>query len=200
VSGIIIRYNIFRGNSGNAGQTGVIVANNSDNDNAQIYGNVFDNNLVGNGIITGTSQGKLNNAVIYNNSFLNMPSQSGNALCGTGQGTGNVAYDNMFYNMSAQVGGGCTTDYNDYVNTSNTPSETHRQVSSTNPFLNSAGGDYHLTTETTTGLSLASPFNIDAEGITRGTTDGVWSRGALQCCGTTAMRPMPPTSIQVSVN
>src|SRR5205823_4338114 len=69
LSGVIIRYNVFRGNSGNAGETGVIVANNSDNDNAQIYGNVFDNNLVGNGIITGTSQGKLNNAIIYNNTF-----------------------------------------------------------------------------------------------------------------------------------
>jgi len=76
LSGVIIRYNIFRGNSGNAGETGVIVANNSNNISPVIYGNVFDNNLVGNGIITGTSQGKLTNAVIYNNTFLNMPSAS----------------------------------------------------------------------------------------------------------------------------
>ena len=189
LTGLIVRYSIFRGNSGNGGETGVIVANNSDNISPQIYGNVFDNNLVGNGIITGTSEGSLTGAVIYNNTFLNMPSASGNALCGTGQGSGNVAYNNLFYNMSAQVGSGCNTDYNSYFSTSNTPSETHGQKgSSTNPFLNSASMDYHLTTETLAGIALPSPFNIDVDGVTRATTDGTWTRGVYQCCGTQAIR------------
>jgi hypothetical protein len=199
LSGVIIRYNIFRGNSGNAGETGVIVANNQDNDNAQIYGNVFDNNEVGNGIITGTSQGHLNNAVIYNNTFLNMPSVSGNALCGTGQGAGNVAYNNLFYNMSASVGSGCTTDYDGYFSTTNTPSETHREVSQADPLVNASGGDYHLTVETTAGTTLAAPYNIDAVGVTRASSDGVWSRGALQYNGTVSSNPQPPANLQVSV-
>jgi hypothetical protein len=201
LSGVIIRYNVFRGNSGNAGETGVIVANNSNNDNAQIYGNVFDNNEVGNGIITGTSAGSLNNAVIYNNTFLNMPSVSGNALCGTGQGSGNVAYNNQFYNMSASVGGGCTTDYNAYFSTTNTPSETHGQTGSGNPFVNSAGLNFRLVAETANGLNLGSPYNLDAAGNTRPGSDGIWSRGAYQFGGTVSSLPQPPTSLRiVSVN
>ncbi|MFZ1005908.1 MAG: hypothetical protein WAN65_03670, partial [Candidatus Sulfotelmatobacter sp.] len=144
LSGVIIRYNVFDGNSGNAGETGVIVANNSANTGAQIYGNVFNNNLVGNGIITGTSAGSLSNAVIYNNTFSNMPSASGDALCGSGQGSGNVAYNNLFYHMSAAVGGGCATDYDAYFGTTNTPGEAHGQTSSANPFT--ATGNYHLAT------------------------------------------------------
>jgi hypothetical protein len=180
LSGVIIRYNIFRGNSGNAGETGVIVANNSNNISPVIYGNVFDNNEVGNGIITGTSAGNLTNAVIYNNTFLNMPSVSGNALCGSGQGSGNVAEDNMFYNMSASVGGGCTTDYNAYFSTTNTPSETHGQTASGNPFVNSAGFNYQLAAETANGLNLGSPYNVDVIGNARPGSDGIWSRGAYQ--------------------
>lgn len=208
LSGVIIRYNVFRGNSGNAGETGVIVANNSDNDNAEIYGNVFDNNLVGNGIITGTSAGKLNNAVIYNNTFLNMPSASGNALCGTGQGTGNVAYNNVFYNMSASVGSNCTTDYNAYYSTTNTPSESHGQTGSGNPFVNSASFDYELLADTTAGTTLSSSlptgcssgvscYNVDPVGVLRG-ADGTWDRGAYQF-STSSGSVTPPTNLTAVV-
>jgi hypothetical protein len=195
LSGVIIRYNVFRGNSGNAGETGVIVANNSDNTNAVIYGNVFDNNLAGNGIITGTSAGNLNNAVIYNNTFLNMPGASGAALCGSGQGTGNVANNNLFYGMDASVGGGCTTDYDGYFSTTNTPSETHGQTGSGNPFVNSASFNYQLTTDTTAALAITNwstlpagctvgvnCLNIDAAGVARG-VNGTIDRGALQIPG-----------------
>jgi hypothetical protein len=188
ISGLIFRYNIVRGSSGNAGMTGWIVANNSDNDNAEIYGNVFDSPLVGNGVITGTSQGKLNNASIYNNTFLNMPSQSGNALCGTGQGSGNIAQNNLFYKMSASVGSGCAADYNTYFSTTNTPSETHGQTASGSPFVNVSSFNYALTADTNAGAGLSGPsgcssgatcFNIDPVGNTRG-SDGVWDRGAYQ--------------------
>lgn len=207
-SGLIARYNVFRGYSGSAGQTGTIVANNSDNNGAQIYGNVFDTLRVGNGVITGTSDGNLNNAVIYNNTFLNMTSDSGNALCGTGQGSGNVAYNNVFYNTSAQVGGGCTTDYDAYFSTTNTPKETHGQTGSGNPFVNSSSYNYQLKSDTSTGTTLsgssptgctvgANCYNIDPLGVTRG-DPAVWDRGAYQLAAAGIVAP--PTNLTAVVH
>jgi hypothetical protein len=191
ISGLVVRYCVFRGTSGPDGMTGIIVANNSDNTGAQIYGNVFEDVLVGNGVITGTSSGKLNNSVVYNNTFLNIPSESGNAIGGTGQGTNNVAYNNLFYNTSAAFGGGFTHDYNSFYSATNVPTETHGQKASGNPFVNSAGHDYHLTSDTSAWISLPSPYNVAPDNVVRTS-----SRGAYQFL---TGGPAPPTSVSVTV-
>jgi hypothetical protein len=189
LDGVVIRYNVFRGYSGTSGMTGTIVANNSDNTNAQIYGNVFDGLRVGNGVITGTSAGNLSNAVVYNNSFLNMTSDSGSAIGGSGQGSGNVALNNIFYNTNAQHGGGFTFDYDSYYSTTNTPSEAHGQIGSGSPFVNAAGFDYDLASDTSNWISLSSPYNLDPDGNTRTT-----SRGAFQF-STSSGGVTPPTGL-----
>jgi hypothetical protein len=195
LSNATIRFNWFKGYSGGAGMTGTIVANNSDNDNAAIYGNVFDGLRVGNGVITGTSQGNLNNAVVYNNSFLNMTSDSGNAIGGTGQGSGNVAYNNVFYNMNASAGGGFTLDYNSYFSTTNAPSEPHVQKGSSNPFVNSTSGDYSLTSDTVAWTPLSVPYNVDPTGVLRTS-----SRGAYQFSTSSGgVVPKPPSSLAAIV-
>jgi hypothetical protein len=188
----ITRWNWFEGQQNG---TGVIVANNNDNVNAQVYGNVFYNIAEGNGIITGTSSGNLVSPHVYNNTFI--ASTSGGWIGGNTTGTP-IVENNLIYNMSASMA--VSGDYNAYFKTTSTPSETHGQVSSADPFLNSAGGDYHLLSETTSGITLPSPFNIDPDGVTRALTDGIWSRGAYQCCGTTSGRPQPPTSLRANVN
>ena len=53
------------------------------------------------------------------------------------------------------------------------------QVGIGDPFVNSAGGDYHLKIRTDTGKVLPSPYDIDKDGNTRG-LDGVWDRGVYQ--------------------
>jgi hypothetical protein len=194
LDGVVIRYNVFRGYSGNAGMTGTIVANNSDNTNARIYGNVFDGLRVGNGVITGTSSGNLRNALVYNNTFLNMTSDSGNAIGGTGQGSGNVALNNVFYNTNAQHGGSFTFDYNSYFSTTNTPSEAHGQTGSGSPFLNAANYDYKLVFDTANWAALSAPYNVDAKGDTRTS-----SRGAFQYSTTTIGGIMPPTNLVVII-
>src|SRR5581483_8781700 len=193
-----ISFNLFKGYSGSAGMTGTIVANNSDNNNARIYGNVFDGLRVGNGVITGTSQGNLNNAVVYNNTFLNMTSDSGDAIGGSGQGSGNVALNNLFYNTNANMGGGFSHDYNSFYSTSNTPSESHGQTGSVNPFVNSAANNYQLTADTAMWNLLAAPFNIDADNTVR-----LSSRGAYQFSTTSGGgggggggTVAPPTNLQ----
>jgi len=187
----IIRYNLFLGHSSNpnaTGQTGVICANNSDMTGAQIYGNVFDSTRSANGIITGTSAGRLSNAQVYNNTFLNAYPNSGAWLTG-GQsgGTGNVAYNNLFYNMDAALGSGSTSDYGAYFSCTSTPSEAHKQTGSGNPFNNSAGQDYTLNANTQPGIDLGAPYNVDALGKTRTT----WTRGAFEYgSGTLSTNPV----------
>jgi hypothetical protein len=201
LSNCTIAFNLFKGYSGSAGQTGTIVANNSDNNNALIYGNVFDTLRVGNGVITGTSAGNLNNAVVYNNTFLNMTSDSGNAIGGSGQGSGNVAANNLFYNTNASFGDSFTHDWDAFFSTSNTPSEGNGQVATGSPFVNASAANYHLVLETKSGTTLPAPYNVDVDGNTRPGPDGVWSRGVYQYGGTnTSSAPKPPTSLSATVN
>ena len=46
-------------------------------------------------------------------------------------------------------------------------------------FVNEAGTDYHLSAATIAGLTLASPWNLDYDGVTRG-GDGTWDIGAFE--------------------
>lgn len=195
IDGLIFRFNIVRGTSGSGGATGTIVANNANNSNAQIYGNVFDSLVVGNGVITGTSSGNLNNAVVYNNVFLNITliDCGHSAVGGTGQGTGNAALNNVFYNMLGCFGAGFTHDYDAFFSTTSTATETNRQTGASNPFTNSASFDYSLLTDTTAGNTLSSPFDVDALGVTRG-ANGTWDRGALQIAGSTPTITPAPSS------
>jgi hypothetical protein len=158
---------------------------------------VFYNLGVANGVVTGTSAGNLISPHVYNNTFVKAGSSGGwmgDHVSGTP-----IVQNNVLYNMSAskQVG---STDYNAYFKTTNTPSESHGYVSSVDPFVNSGGLDFHLIVETTSGLSLTAPYDVDVDGNGRPGPDGVWSRGAYQYGGTISSRPQPPTNVQASVN
>lgn len=215
LTNLIVRYTVFRGSSGSGGATGTIVANNQNNTGAQIYGNVFDTLTVGNGIITGTSGGNLTNAVVYNNTFLNniLLDCGHPAIGGTGQGTGNVAYNNLVYNQLACEGvSGWTYDYGAFFSTSSTPSETHGQIGSGNPFVNSAAFNYQPMTDTTAGLSISgwstnpsgctvgtNCFNVDPLGVTRG-ANGRIDRGAFQIGSVGPPPPLAPTGLTAIVH
>lgn len=194
-NGMIVRYNLIKGRSGAGdGLTGVIVANNSNNTNCWVYGNVIDNVLSGNGTITGTSSGNMNSCTVIYNTFLNIPHAGGNNIIGgTGQGTSNSAQNNVFYNEDGAIGAGWTTDWNSYFTVTNSPTETHKQTGSGDPFVNSAGGNYQLTTDTTAGNTLSNSLptgctvgvnceDIDALGVQHG-ANGTNDRGALQIAG-----------------
>jgi len=184
----ITRWNWFDGQQNG---TGVIVANNNDNVNAQVYGNVFNNIAEGNGIITGTSSGNLVSPQVFNNTFVNC--SSGGWIGGNVTGTP-VIQNNLIYKMSGSMS--VRGDYNAYFSTTDTPKETHGQVSTANPFVNASTLNYQLAAETSPGIPLTAPFNVDVLGNARPGSDGVWSRGTYQFGGST---PPPPPAITVTI-
>ena len=178
VTGATIRYNWFEGRNGG---TGVIVGNNGLMTASFIYGNVFKDCIFdGNGIITDSSSGKISNNFIYNNTFIHCNVSGGWFHAEYSQSSGNTLRNNLLYDMDAgytlQDG---TADYNAYFSCSGVPSETHGQSSATNPFVDSSGGNYHLSGHTTGGVNLGSPYDVDMDGVTRTT----WDRGAYEYAG-----------------
>lgn len=155
---------------------------------AKIYGNVFNGTLtpggtqaIGDGIIGATSRCFIKNALVYNNTF------TGSATgwfqgCVTAQptcssATGNTVENNLVWNETCALGSGVAThDYNSYLSCTDTaPTETHGQVASLNPFVSSGANNFLLATDTSAWLALASPYDLDPNGVTRTS-----SRGAYQ--------------------
>jgi hypothetical protein len=91
-------------------------------------------------------------------------------------------------------------------NDSNADTDANKQANSnSNPFTNISTGNFMLVADTSPGASLtnigtywngtaevANTFNVDMNGVTRG-TNGVWDRGALQISSSGA--PSPPTNV-----
>jgi chitodextrinase len=170
----IVRYNLFKGNSGS--MTGIIVANNGPLNGVEVYGNIFDTVMVGNGIVAGTTAYPLNNAKIYNNTVLNS-SLLGDWV-GFG-GSGNIVKNNLIYNTRASVSAGVAASYNAYFSATNVPTEATGQIGTGNPFVNSAAGNYSLISATNAGdTTIAAQYRTDMSGLV-GTM-----RGASQTAGT----------------
>jgi hypothetical protein len=147
-------------------------------------------------MIGGTSQGAMNNCLVYNNTVLNMTGTGGpwfGSGFGGNVGIGNVAQNNLLYNQRADTGPGVSRDYNVYYSCSSVPSEAHGQTASGNPFNNAPAGDYTLRANTTAGATLSSPYNADPLGKIRIT----WTRGAFEygTLSTNADIDVLPTSL-----
>lgn len=106
--------------------------------------------------------------------------------------TGYDVQDNLWLNAQAGVsfdeGSMGTHDYNTILNGSiiTGSAQGHETVVSSgasNPFVSSGLGDFHLVTESSTGISsgvsFSSPYNIDPDNNIRG-ADGTWERGAYE--------------------
>jgi hypothetical protein len=160
----------------------------------KIYGNIFMGGVVlgGSGVASlaigdgGTFY--IKDTLIYNNTFLVAAAVLEQCASGCGLGpSGNVVENNLIVQGNADIrfsaDGVIVHDYNAFFSPTTTPgSEAHLQTIGSQPLVNpalSGTGDYHLVTDTAAGLTLASPYNVDADGVTRG-SNGNWSRGAYQ--------------------
>ena len=167
----------------------------------------------GNGILACGNGAACSNVTFVQNTVVN---QQGSYDCGlqlAGLGgstcTNCIAENNIWYtnqNENISLGGLATEDYNTFINNvgvnSNPGSGAHDvYVASAgpNPFVNWLSGNFHLAsvnTNWTGGVTLSLPFNVDADGFTRG-AGGIWARGAYQFNGSSSSGPNPPTNLTV---
>lgn len=181
-----VRYNIVT----HVHSTGGIMYDNAGNpsDSVDIYGNVFyraagDNSWEGNnGVVGGWTGGNgedLHNMHVYNNVCLNVDLDFYSTL--PIRLSGNIAENNLHYNCSSvdfAVFG--THNYNHFINSGGTHSEANgTTAASGDPFVAFATLNFHLTANTTAGLTLSSPYSMDPDGVTRGSS-GAWTRGAYE--------------------
>lgn len=183
---IVVRNNIFYNtcrddpdDPGSNGATAEIAAWNSstpgDFDNWEIYGNIVYNDMLinhsdgvvligGNGATwagVGTTGTK-----VYNNTFAGIEAGVTNIQI---NGTGNFCYNNLGYDLAGAFSPNCDT-------------EASNGEALSDPFVNYATGDFHLTASIS-GTSLGAGFSsTDPDGVTRG-TGGIWDRGTFQFAG-----------------
>lgn len=199
---LTFRYNIVTHSDANS--TGGLMFETENGGSVDVYGNVFvrpasDTWGGSNGVIGGWTGGNGEQFLrvrAFNNSFVNI---SNVTTLGTFPKVYNstVAQNNLFYTVSSPGGSPVwqTISHNHFISTS--PIGTNTSSSSSNPFVNIAGLDFHLTTATPAGVTLAAPYNRDMYGNVRG-ADGVWDRGAVEfVTGGTVTIPSAPTNLVI---
>lgn len=160
-------------------------------DHVYIYGNIFDRSPGGQMI--SFDPGGNHNATtfipygsdfrIFNNTFVDcwQPLRAWTPrFGGNNSTTGGEFANNLLINCGSGLEyGALSPDYN-YSNGS--ISGSHSISGGAIPFVNLAGGDYHLAAGSgpiNAGVSLGAPYNVDKDGITRG-TDGAYDIGAYE--------------------
>lgn len=184
-SNLTVRYNIWQDIEGTAFIVSLGGGKNGYVDNWSIYGNILfyspDNPTrrdgVGEGAIGAINTAIARNWRVYNNTFVNIPGYSARVNF-YHDGGGNRIYNNLWYNCQYANQHGGNADSNYYINTPHN-NEPHIQIGASDPFVNWKGGDFRLKGPTAAGYPLASPYNLDLQGRTRG-QDGRWDRGALE--------------------
>lgn len=195
---LTFRYNVFTHSEG----TGGLIMK---GDTLDVYGNVFfrpagDIWSNPNGVIGTWTVDTLTNAKVYNNAFVDISTGPIFGTSFTSPTTGNEVRNNLFYNVTGNLGGlGSlfpTYSHNHYVDSSSPISETGKTTGTGDPFVNYPALDFRLKAATAAGMALASPWDRDMLGNTRG-SDGTWDRGAMESGGTTTAGPSAPTNLVV---
>jgi len=186
---IVLRWSTFEDTAGGQGivsfndRCGAVDLNISV-DGMDIYGNVADLSL--DSFVDSTTKGGMVNVNVYNNSLTGDGTNDwwlGDAGSAPGSGVGLEARNNLLYNMDAEIGTvDWDSDYNRYLDTSDTPTEANSTTGTGDPYLDTATFDFHLLAATPAGEDIGSPYDVDPDGVTRG-VDGVWDIGAYEYSG-----------------
>jgi len=149
-----------------------------------IYGNIFKATSAGEGtenpsVFSSTSGEQVLNAYIYNNTIYGLhasPPSEGmsdtGVWCSSPSSTITVR-NNIWQSCVYNPGMDCAVNDHNLLNTGGAS------------FVNAAAGNFHLAANTTAGVNLGSPYNIDPDGNTRTT----WSLGAYEYGNTSTNAP-----------
>lgn len=180
----VVRYNWFFNAGATSGVPGegctaeiaIWDGNSGGFDNVEIYGNVIlrtnsDDNSGGAIVVGGNGSSwvgpSASNCKVYNNTIAGIEGGSVGANILINGGSGNEVRNTLWY---------------DCVNTpSASPNTSNNGEQGSNPFVNYAGGNLHLSAGIA-GTSLSSPYNTDMDGAARG-GDGTFDRGAFEFQG-----------------
>lgn len=153
------------------------------NTDYQIYGNlIWDTPAYFSGAQVGASAffeaiqtAQINNVGVYNNTFYSVKWRP-IILHVDNTGSNRFAYNNLWSSCSSIAGATLNfiQDYSYFANTTH-DAETHEQTG-LDLFRSTAAFDFHVTVNTSSGLSLGSPFDIDFDGAARASR----SRGAYE--------------------
>jgi len=163
---------------------------------AAIYGNVWHDPFPGYHRILEPQYNSNGPWLFYNNTIVNDDFEcASNGANGGSFAPGSQGRNNLF------IGDGfnkCGLPDDDYDAASGSTGETHGQNSvPTNIFANYSAKNiagYHLSSGTTSGANLGTPYNIDYDGNGRTT----WDRGAFEYNGS-ASGPSAPTGLMATV-
>lgn len=206
VQNMIVRYNKFRHLYTTAcsgcGSTGWIPYC-CGSGGLEVYGNWVSDFRAGDGAVGYSTCSPSNcpsNSKIYNNTFDSCnDGTGGDGGIQLGNGTNNVAYNNIWTGCTNISLNGVTHDYNSFGGGS-AQGEAHGTINfPTSNFVNYAALDFRLSSATTAGTSLASPYNVDPLGSIRG-SDGIWDRGAYEYPPPSSdiTPPAAPTGLYIS--
>lgn len=176
------RYNVIEDPEGTAVWAFI---NDGTADNWYIYGNViFHSSSYNREGISGvmyvandaSNDNTLNGLRFYNNTIWNIQGLWSGVVIQ--QGTDDLVYNNIWSQSATPNNSGGTYNYNTYYATT-TQFDSNAQTVGTQPLTSPSTGDFTLVAATTAGTTLASPYNTDPTGATRG-ADGVFDRGAFE--------------------
>ncbi|MGZ6398921.1 MAG: hypothetical protein ACXWRZ_14675, partial [Bdellovibrio sp.] len=183
-----VRYSVFENMMGGSNTT--YIEPQFSSSNIDVYGNIFKgtsaSESTGQGIFAITSTDTCTNCHIYNNTIVGLHTFPG-IWCGHHSGQTIYVDNNLWqanYASVSIVGDGgaiCTVGPNNLLD---------GNVS----FVNLTAGNFKLTTDTAPGTILQSPYNMDPQGINRG-TNGTWDIGAFQFGSTLTL--LKPTNLRV---
>ena len=196
VQNLTIRYNVFEDLMGPSSTTYIEpqVNGGAIPDGIYIYGNVFRAVSANEGcnnpaVLSSTSGETVRNVFIYNNTFYGLHGCSPTVgFADTGvrgdSGSSTVTVRNNIWQACVYNPGFQSVQVQDH-NMLNTGGAS---------FVNASAGDFHLTKNTTAGVSLGSPYDIDPDGNVRTT----WSLGAYEFGASVAQAPTAPKNLQVT--
>jgi hypothetical protein len=156
----------------------------SGNQNVLIYGNLFYQGSApvnsGRAIEFDNASGGNTGLLVYDNTFVGLPL---GVRLDSATSFSNCSFENnIVYNTTTSFQSGWSSTYNFY---SDPTSEANSIGNGSNPFMNSNGFDYHLTSTTGAsypsqkGTNLRSPYNFDMDGDAR-PSSGPWDMGAYE--------------------